>query len=79
MLSFAAIFAGLGLAGISGRGAAPSVVLGVFRRSAARWLLLSVGLGLLRHAVTPYVLRWINRLAGAAIGGMGLRVLLSLR
>jgi threonine/homoserine/homoserine lactone efflux protein len=79
ILSFAAIFAGLGIAGAGGDyGAAAALVLGVFAGSALWWLVLSGGVGLLRGAVTPGALRWVNRLSGALIAAIGLAALASL-
>lgn len=79
IFSFAAVFAGLGLAERAGdRAAAGLLVLGVFLGSAAWWLLLSAGVGLLRRRLTPNRLRWVNRLSGAALVGFGLLALLSL-
>jgi threonine/homoserine/homoserine lactone efflux protein len=68
ILSFAAIFAGLG-AGLSGHGygAAISVVTGVFAGSSCWWLLLSSGASLLRSRLTPGILLWVNRLSGLII------------
>ncbi len=79
ILSFVAIFAGLGVG--SGRGstlAAFLIVLGVFLGSALWWLLLSGGLSLLRGRFTPHWLLWVNRLAGSVIVMFGLYALLSL-
>jgi threonine/homoserine/homoserine lactone efflux protein len=70
ILSFAAIFAGAGLVG-SRSGSAALLVLGVFLGSAAWWLLLSGGVGLLRGALTPARLRWVNRVSGGAILAFG--------
>ena len=79
ILSFAAVFAGLGLADTTGnRGSAALLVLGVFLGSALWWLLLSGGVGLVLPLVTPARLRWANRLSGAALVGFGLFALLSL-
>ena len=68
ILSFAAIFAGLG-AGLSGHGygAAVSIVLGVFSGSACWWLLLSSGASLLRSRLTSDILLWVNRISGLII------------
>jgi len=72
ILSFAAIFAGLGLVETGGDTlAAGTLVLGVFSGSAAWWLLLSGGVSLLRKRVTPAMLRWVNRIAGLVILGFG--------
>jgi len=68
ILSFAAIFAGLG-AGLSGHGygSAVSIVLGVFAGSSCWWLLLSTGASLLRSRLTPDILLWVNRASGLII------------
>jgi threonine/homoserine/homoserine lactone efflux protein len=79
ILSFVAVFAGLGLADAAGdRQAAGMLVLGVFLGSAFWWLLLSGGVGLFRQALTPERLRWVNRLSGAMLAGFGLLALVSL-
>jgi threonine/homoserine/homoserine lactone efflux protein len=78
ILSFAAIFAGFGVAepGIS----AASLVLGVFLGSALWWLILALGMGRLRLRIRPQQLTWVNRLSGAVIlafGGLALASLLA--
>lgn len=80
ILSFAAVFAGLGVgtAG-AGHGAAAVLVTGVFAGSALWWLALSGAVGLLRQRVTARGLRWVNRASGTIIAGFGLLALLSLR
>jgi threonine/homoserine/homoserine lactone efflux protein len=79
ILSFAAVFAGLGLGVVTGNaGSAMLVVTGVFMGSALWWLLLCGGVSLLRARVTPRALRWINYLSGSVIVGFGLFALLSL-
>ncbi len=76
ILSFAAIFAGLGLAEREADyGAAVALVAGVFSGSAAWWLLLSGGVSLFRRAFTPSRMRWINRLSGAVLTGFGVLAL----
>ncbi|HEY7983773.1 MAG TPA: LysE family transporter [Ktedonobacterales bacterium] len=70
ILSFAVVFAGLGLAGGTVAVAALTVA-GVFAGSALWWLLLSTGVGLLRTRFTPGALRWVNRLSGAVLVGFG--------
>ena len=78
ILSFVAIFAGMGLAaGTGDYVAAAWMVLGVFAGSASWWLLLSFGVGLLRTRMTADVLRWINRGAGLVIGAFGLVAIIS--
>ena len=84
ILSFAAIFGGLGLGSPSG-GSAPagfmpaaSLVGGVFLGSAAWWTLLSSGLSLLRQKVSGGLLVWVNRISGLVITGFGVAALLSI-
>jgi threonine/homoserine/homoserine lactone efflux protein len=73
ILSFAAIFAGLGLAASSGSYASAGVlVLGVFTGSALWWLFLSSGVGLFRDRFNPRALQWVSRISGAIITGFGL-------
>ncbi|MFZ6029773.1 MAG: LysE family translocator [Chloroflexota bacterium] len=77
ILSFVAIFAGLGLANAAHSYLAAGVlVAGVFAGSALWWLLLSVTVGILRRRVTGGGLHWINRLSGLLIVGFGLLALL---
>jgi threonine/homoserine/homoserine lactone efflux protein len=80
ILSFVAIFAGLGV-GSASRSylTAVLVVLGVFLGSASWWILLTGGVSLLRTKLNPQRLRWVNRLSGAIILAFGLFALLSLR
>jgi threonine/homoserine/homoserine lactone efflux protein len=79
ILSFVAIFSGLGLANRQGDYLAASLlVLGVFCGSAAWWLLLSSGVSFLRGRITPQILRWINRIAGLVIVTLGLGMLITI-
>jgi threonine/homoserine/homoserine lactone efflux protein len=79
IISFAAIFAGLGLVrSVGGYGPASVMVLGVFLGSALWWLILSVGVGLFRSSLTPHRLRWVNRGSGAIIAAFGIAALFSL-
>lgn len=71
ILSFVAVFAGLGLAASSSRADAASMVAGVFAGSAAWWLLLSGVVSLLRDRVGPRQLAWVNRLSGAVLFAFG--------
>jgi threonine/homoserine/homoserine lactone efflux protein len=66
ILSFAAIFAGLGLAGRTPLEAA-ILTLGVFLGSGAWWLILTTLVGGARTRVTPRVLGWITRASGIVI------------
>lgn len=72
ILSFIAIFAGLRLGESAGDPASAALmVAGVFLGSAAWWLTLSTGVGLLRERFTPAAMTWVNRLAGAVIFTFG--------
>jgi threonine/homoserine/homoserine lactone efflux protein len=66
ILSFAAIFAGFGLAG-GGLLDALILTAGVFLGSSLWWLVLTSAVGLLRTRLTPAVLVWINRVSGAVL------------
>jgi threonine/homoserine/homoserine lactone efflux protein len=80
ILSFAAIFAGLGIAA-SGQTplAALLLVLGVFSGSALWWFLLSTVADALRaRFLTPGALGWVNRISGLIITGFGILALTSL-
>jgi threonine/homoserine/homoserine lactone efflux protein len=78
ILSFAAIFAGLGL-GTAGSGLLPGAILvaGVFAGSGTWWLLLSGFVSLIRRRVGPSALRWVNHLSGLVILGFGVLALIS--
>lgn len=79
ILSFVAVFAGLGLAtNGQGYGSAAGLVAGVFCGSALWWLTLSTGVSLLRNRFTPSSLRWVNIVSGAIIAAFGVVALLSL-
>lgn len=78
ILSFAAIFTGLGLAHSSGDYlAATWMVLGVFCGSSLWWLTLSQGIGTLNRRLTPQWLIWINRISGIIILVFGIFILFS--
>ena len=51
------------------------LVTGVVTGSAAWWLLLSGGVGLLRAKFDARAMRWVNRIAAGVIGGFGLLAL----
>lgn len=72
ILAFSAIFAGLGLVGADSGLAAGCLIAGVFVGSGLWWVILSGGVGLVRHRLSPGVLQWINRLAGLILIGFGL-------
>ena len=76
ILSFAAIFAGLGLANQPGDYANAAItVLGVFTGSAAWWVLLSGIASLLRNWLSRAGFQWVNRISGLVIFGFGLMAL----
>jgi len=78
ILSFLAVFAGLGLSSVHGDYLqAGGLVLGVFLGSALWWLLLSEGVTMFRKKVSKKVMIWINRVAGVIILGFGVSALLS--
>jgi len=79
ILSFAAIFAGIGV-GSAGKSVvtATAVVLGVFAGSTLWWIILTSGISLLRKKFTPQWLLWINRISGAIITVFGVLAVLSL-
>jgi threonine/homoserine/homoserine lactone efflux protein len=80
ILSFVAIFAGLGLA--SGGGDAVSAVttvVGVFLGSALWWLILSGTIGFFRAGLNPGALIWVNRASGVILAGFGTLILLAMR
>lgn len=75
ILSFAAIFAGLGAAAAFGGGI--RVVAGVFSGSALWWLTLSLMTGALRGwLVKANGLRWVNLIAGVILLSYGLLALI---
>jgi threonine/homoserine/homoserine lactone efflux protein len=82
ILSFAAIFAGMGIATSTNSSNAAStnigsilVVVGVFLGSALWWLLLSGSISILRGRFTTRWLLWVNRLSGCIILLFGLYAL----
>jgi threonine/homoserine/homoserine lactone efflux protein len=80
IISFAAVFVGLGIATEPGNYVSAGVfVLGVFTGSALWWLLLAGGVGMFRTSFNARGLRWVNRIAGAIIAAFGVFALLSLR
>ncbi len=64
IVSFLAIFAGLG---VGGGASVLSLVAGVFIGSAFWWLLLSGGVSFVRGWITAERLVWVNRLSGTII------------
>lgn len=79
ILSFTAVFAGLGVGSASGDyGSAAVLVLGVFVGSGLWWLLLSGIAGAFRTRFSTRALRWVNRISGVVVAGFGVVALLNL-
>jgi threonine/homoserine/homoserine lactone efflux protein len=76
ILSFAALFVGLGVTGGDAAGAA-TLTAGVFAGSVAWWLVLVGLVGALRARVTPTGLRRVNMTSGLLIGAFGVVALAS--
>jgi threonine/homoserine/homoserine lactone efflux protein len=72
ILSFAAIFAGLGAGAASGNvGGALLLVAGVFMGSCAWWMILVTLTSLFRSRLSTIRLAWVNRVSGAIIVAFG--------
>jgi threonine/homoserine/homoserine lactone efflux protein len=79
IISFAAIFAGLGLVGQEADLAgAAAIVTGVFAGSVAWWVVLSSTVNAVRRKFTPRRMRFLNVISGALIAGFGMAAILSL-
>ena len=79
ILSFAAIFAGLGAGAAAGDYlAAIALIVGVFVGSCAWWLILVALTSIFRSRLNTTGLGWVNRISGSIIAVFGLIVLLSL-
>jgi threonine/homoserine/homoserine lactone efflux protein len=76
ILSFAALFVGLGVTGGNAIGAT-LLTLGVFAGSAAWWVVLVGVLGAVRSRLTPIWMRRVNVASGTLIGAFGLVALTS--
>jgi len=77
ILSFAAIFAGLGLSATHGSYlSAGLLVAGVFAGSACWWLFLSTAVGAFRIRFRVSGLQWVNRISGVIILGFGVIALI---
>jgi threonine/homoserine/homoserine lactone efflux protein len=75
ILSFAAIFAGLGAGRAEGAISAMTLVSGVFLGSALWWAALSGTTGLLREKLSTRGLRWVNRVSGTIVAAFGVLAL----
>ena len=71
ILSFAALFIGLGITGGDAAGAA-ILTLGVFAGSGAWWVVLVTVVGAMRSRITPRWLRRVNIVSGLLIGAFAL-------
>jgi threonine/homoserine/homoserine lactone efflux protein len=71
ILSFAALFVGLGVTAEDALGAAV-LTAGVFLGSAAWWVILTTVVGALRTRITPTWLRRVNIVSGLVIGAFAL-------
>ncbi|WP_319404979.1 LysE family transporter [uncultured Desulfosarcina sp.] len=77
ILSFAAVFAGMGLSSVdAGHAAAGWLVAGVFSGSMAWWIILSSASSLFNTRMNTKTMRWINRICGAVITAFGLVVVI---
>jgi putative LysE/RhtB family amino acid efflux pump len=72
ILSFAAIFASLGLASEAGSASALLVVSGVFIGSMLWWTVLSGGVALARHRLPENSAVWVSRASGIVLIAFGL-------
>jgi threonine/homoserine/homoserine lactone efflux protein len=75
ILSFVAVFAGLGLGASDSYRSAAAMVLGVFTGSAAWWLILCLAVGLFRSRMTPGGMLAINRVSGCILVAFGIYAL----
>ena len=75
ILSFAAIFVGLGVGSTNDALSAMLLVLGVFLGSALWWVVLSGTAGLFRAKLSAGGLRWVNRVSGTIIAAFGVLAL----
>jgi threonine/homoserine/homoserine lactone efflux protein len=79
IFSFAAVFAGFGLAGTKGSVLSAGVlIVGVFLGSALWWLFLVGIFSLYRKRFQSHELIWVNRITGVIIAGSGVLALASL-
>ncbi len=73
IISFAAVFAGLGIVETAGSYKAAAIfVAAIFIGSALWQLLVSASVALVRTRLTPSMMRWINRVSGLLLIGFGL-------
>jgi threonine/homoserine/homoserine lactone efflux protein len=77
ILSFAAVFAALGLGSVGSPRAGALLVFGVFLGSCLWWLCLTTAVVIIRERLTQQVLRRINWLTGGVILTFGLMAIIS--
>jgi putative LysE/RhtB family amino acid efflux pump len=78
ILTFAAIFAGLGLAAVDTAAGAAVLVTGVLLGSLLWWAILSGAVSVLRQRISATVVLWINRASGALLVAFGAALLIGL-
>jgi len=78
ILSFLAVFAGLGLSVTESYLDSTGLILGIFAGSAFWWFLLSEGITFFRKKMNQKIMSWVNRVAGTIILGFGLIALLTI-
>jgi threonine/homoserine/homoserine lactone efflux protein len=79
IVSFAAIFAGIGVFNTAGNYISASLlVLGVFIGSVIWWLILISGISLLRKKTNTNILKWVNRISGVTLIAFALVLILNL-
>jgi putative LysE/RhtB family amino acid efflux pump len=72
ILSFAAIFAGIGLADTASTASAAAVVAGVFAGSMLWWIMLSGTVAALHHRLPASFAHWVARASSLMMAGFGL-------
>jgi threonine/homoserine/homoserine lactone efflux protein len=77
IVSFAAVFAGLGLVSDASLVDAAILTLAVWAGSALWWVVLTSIVGLLRDRVSTRAVLWINRVSGAALVAFGIVAVLA--
>ena len=79
IFSFAAVFAGFGLAGASGSiHSAVLLIAGVFLGSGLWWLLVMIVVTIFKKHILVHELQWLNKIAGLIIAGTGVFALLTM-
>jgi threonine/homoserine/homoserine lactone efflux protein len=76
VLSFVAVLAGLGMGGHREWWLTFLLVAGIFCGSMLWWVILVLMVNRFRERFDQHVMRWMNRVAGLAIGGFGIATFL---